>query len=1049
MSSAIITDIDNPNEIPRHETLIDLLRFRALELPNRLAFRFLVDGETEKEAVTYGDLEKQVKGYAAWLQMQVSAGDCVLLLYPPGLEYISAFLGCLYAGVVAVPAYPPRLNRNFSRLEKILKDAQPAAALTTPQILARVRPLISEQLGFGSLKWLASENGVSDMDDFWIEPEVNAETLAMLQYTSGSTNTPRGVMLSHGNLLHNSALLSYGFGYTAESRCLTWLPLYHDMGLIGGILQPLYGGFPCTIMSPHAYLQRPSRWLEAISTHRITLSGGPNFAYDLCARKITPEQMRNLDLSCWEVAFNGSEPIRQETLERFARKFAVCGFRREAFYPCYGLAESTLIVSGSKVGESPVVQTVSAKELEQNLIIPSAPGAGDAADHHPLVGSGCPLLDQRVAIVNHETLEQCSPSAVGEIWVKGKSVAKGYWHRLEETERTFNGYLGNDGPYLRTGDLGFLHDGELFVTGRIKDLIVIRGLNHYPQDIEQSIVHSNPALRADCGAAFAVEVKGEERLVVVHELEPRYREDNLDSVMDDIRQAVAENHELQLYAIILIKAGTISKTSSGKIQRHLCREKFLSNDLETLAEWWGDVVLDEPLPFPKTTGALRSIESANDQLSLLLATKLGVDFESINVNKPIARYGIDSLMAIELMHAIEAQTGFVLPIGSFLEEFSIHDLAVQVLARAKAEQELPLSRIASLSGEFGDYPLSPSQKGLFFLYQLAPESAAYNISAAVRITSELDVAALRDSFQKLVERHQALRTTFMESNGEPIQRVNEHDKICFLEQDAIDWRPEQLDEALSEFSHRPFDLENGPLLRVTLFKHSMNAHTLILCVHHIVADFWSIAVLMDELGILYKAHQNQIEVTLLPLELSYTDYALWHSAMLLGPTGERLWSYWSRQLAGELPTLDLSTDRSRPALQTYHGATHHFSLSADVTKKLHDLARSHNATLYMTLLAAFQVLLLRYTGQRDILVGSPTAGRSRVALSGLVGYFANTLVLRAQIAESESFVTLLGQVRQTVLDALEHQDYPLALLVERVQVARDPARSPLFQVMFS
>ena len=314
--SAIITSVYNPDEIPRYETLIDLLRFRALQQPNRLAFRFLVDGETEAGAVTYGELEKQVKGFATWLQIHVSAGDRVLLLYPPGLEYISAFLGCLYAGVVAVPAYPPRLNRNFSRLEKIVSDAQPAAALTTPQILARVRPLISEQVDFSSIKWLASDNAVSDMGDFWIEPEIDSETLAMLQYTSGSTRTPRGVMLSHGNLLHNSALLAYGFGYTSESRCLTWLPLYHDMGLIGGILQPLHGGFPCTIMSPHAFLQRPLRWLEAISTHRITLSGGPNFAYDLCARKVTPEQMQNLDLSCWEVAFNGSEPIRHQTPKR-------------------------------------------------------------------------------------------------------------------------------------------------------------------------------------------------------------------------------------------------------------------------------------------------------------------------------------------------------------------------------------------------------------------------------------------------------------------------------------------------------------------------------------------------------------------------------------------------------------------------------------------------------------------------------------------------------------------------------------------------------------
>ncbi|HEV2763301.1 MAG TPA: condensation domain-containing protein, partial [Pyrinomonadaceae bacterium] len=1042
-----INPASGSGEFPRPSTLVELLRLRAALQPDDLAFRFLLDGETEEASLTYGELERQARGFAAWLQSQVAAGDRVLLLYPPGLDYVAAFFGCLYAGVAAVPAYPPRLNRNLTRIEKIVHDAQPSAALTAPQILSRVRPLLAEREGLGALRWLATEGGPGGDASAWAEPQVSGDTLAMLQYTSGSTGTPRGVMLSHANLLHNSSLLAHSFGYTPASRCLTWLPLYHDMGLIGGMLQPLYGGFPCTIMSPAAFLQRPLRWLEAISRHRVTLSGGPNFAYDLCARRVTPAQLERLDLSSWEVAFNGSEPIRHETLERFAAKFAPCGFRREAFFPCYGLAESTLIVSGSRAGRAPSALRVNSRELENNSVVLCA---ADDSDCRTLVGSGTPLLDQRVALVNPETAQACALGEVGEIWVTGPSVAKGYWDRAEETEQTFRAHLaGGEGPYLRTGDLGFMLEGELYVTGRIKDLIVIRGLNHYPQDIELTVVKSNGALRADCGAAFSVEVQNEERLVVVQEVEPRRLHEDLSAVVDDIRQAVAEAHELQAYAVILIKPGTIPKTSSGKIRRGECRAQFLSDNLEALTEWWGDVASEERVFVPKTTGELRTAESMHELLAGLLAARLGVEPSAVDVHKPISRYGIDSLAAIELMHGIEVHTGVVLPIGSFLEDSTLAHLSAHVLAQLRRhQQQLPLSRIAFKSESFGDYPLSHGQRALWFLYRLAPDSAAYNIAAGVRLTPELNVGALRRSFQALVERHPSLRTNFVEAGGEPVQRVHESGEVELAETDASGLSEEALSQLVYEFTHRPFRLEEGPLLRLALFRHSPREHTLVMCVHHIVADFWSVAVLLSELGILYGANNDGGAVALLPLEMHYTDYALWQSAMLLGPEGERLRGYWERQLSGALEPLDLPTDRPRPAVQTYRGATHHFALPEELTKQLQDLRRIHGATLYMTLLAALQVLLYRHTGRADILVGSPTAGRSRAALAGVVGYFSNPIVLRARLAGQKHFAALLEEVRHTVLEAFEHQDYPFPLLVERLQPERDPSRSPVFQVMF-
>lgn len=427
---------------------------------------------------------------------------------------------------------------------------------------------------------------------------------------------PRGVKLTHGNLLYNLALIHRCFGHTPESRGVIWLPPYHDMGLIGGILQPLYGGFPVTLMSPFAFLQRPFRWLQAISRTRATTSGGPNFAYDLCAHKITPEQRAILDLSCWEVAFSGAEPVHAETLDRFVEVFEPCGFRREAFYPCYGLAEATLIVSGGLKGTLPTVYSVRGSALQQNQVIESSYPDSFKRDTQKLISCGRSLPGQKIIIADLESLTLGSPNQVGEIWVSGPSVAQGYWNRPEETKQTFEAYLADtgQGPFLRTGDLGFLKNGELFVTGRLKNLIILGGRNYYPQDIEQTVEQSHPALRQGCCAAFSIDHEGEERLVIVAEVEHpydlrRFRQTkekknthtpcqlpdqhstpthrlpwSAKEVVGAIRQAVAENHELHIHVVLLLKANSIPKTSSGKIQHYACRAGFLAGSLNVLEE---------------------------------------------------------------------------------------------------------------------------------------------------------------------------------------------------------------------------------------------------------------------------------------------------------------------------------------------------------------------------------------------------------------------------------------------------------------------------------
>ncbi len=564
-------------------TLVHLLRHRAACQPNDVAFTFLVDGESEQVHLTNAELDRQARAIGAWLQSLDLVGERALLLYPPGLEFIAAFFGCLYAGVAAVPVYPPRRNRSLFRIQAIADDAQARVALTTDVVVRLMQPLIHETPHLEALTWLTTDHVPAGMEDRWQFPEVHTDTLAFLQYTSGSTGAPKGVMLNHGNLLHNSALIAYAFEHTRSGVGVFWLPSYHDMGLIGGILQPLYVGRPNILMSPVAFLQKPYRWLSAITRFGGTTSGGPNFAYDLCVRKITPEQKASLDLSTWQVAFNGAEPVRADTIERFCEAFGPCGFRREAFYPCFGMAEATLIVSGGYVKKPPVIRWYQAAALGQDQVVPAEP-------HDPaaraLVGCGSNLPDQEIVIVDPETRTRCPANRVGEIWVRGPSIALGYWNQPEATEATFRAYLADtgQGPYLRTGDLGFLEDGELFVTGRIKDLIIFRGMNIYPQDIEQTAEKSHPSLLPNAGAAFTVESDGRERLVLVQEVERR-RKTNFEEVFDAIRRAVSREHELPLDAIVLVYAHSIPKTSSGKIQRHACRNGYLAGSLRVVARW--------------------------------------------------------------------------------------------------------------------------------------------------------------------------------------------------------------------------------------------------------------------------------------------------------------------------------------------------------------------------------------------------------------------------------------------------------------------------------
>jgi acyl-CoA synthetase (AMP-forming)/AMP-acid ligase II len=587
-----------------YSNLVELLSCRALFQPAKTAFIFLEDGETESSRLTYQELDLQARRIAAHLQSLQMEGERALLLYQSGPEFVAAFFGCLYAGVIAVPLYPPRRTKHLARLQDIVADAGAKLALTSASTLKNISNYLADTPDLAALHWLDLEQELKLSANDWQKPSLYPDYLAFLQYTSGSTDKPKGVMVSHHNLLRNFRAIELAYSSTSDSVVVSWLPLFHDMGLICGMLMPIYLGCRGIMMPPTAFLQKPVRWLQAISNYRGTHTTAPNFAYELCVRKINEEQKSQLNLASLMVAGVGAEPVRKETLEQFAQDFASSGFNPQAFCPSYGLAEATLAVSGVRLANKVNYYSLDSKALADNQ-------TREVEAEHPqatiMVGCGSAEIDTKVVIVNPDTLCECAPQEVGEIWVRGSTVAKGYWQNPEKTKETFQAYLANTnkGPFLRTGDLGCIQGGELIVTGRLKDVIIIRGKNHYPQDIELTVEQSHSAIVMNHCAAFSLEIEGEEKLIVVSEVERslRFSEQSITAqdkkvtinnnrdgdnklilaeIIRNIRQSVSREHGLQVHGIALLRFGSIPKTSSGKIQRYACRHYFVQGKLNVL-----------------------------------------------------------------------------------------------------------------------------------------------------------------------------------------------------------------------------------------------------------------------------------------------------------------------------------------------------------------------------------------------------------------------------------------------------------------------------------
>jgi amino acid adenylation domain-containing protein len=1015
-------------------SLVAALRRQAALRPGRRAFIFLADGEVESERLTYRALDRRARAVAAALAQHGGAGERVLLLFPPGLDFVAAFCGCLYAGAVAVPAYPPRSERLLPRLRAVAGDAAPRLALAPAAGAGRLRLAAASLPDLAGVEWLSLDAGRAED---WRQPEADPETLAFLQYTSGSTADPKGVMVTHGNLLANSRAIALSVGLGERDVLLSWLPLYHDMGLIGIVIQSLLLGARCVLMSPTSFLQRPLRWLHAMTRYGATLSGGPDFAYDLCVRRSTPEERAGLDLRRWRVAFNGAEPVRAETLDRFARAFAPTGFRAEALCPCYGLAEATLLVSVSPPGTAPEVREVDGAELARRRAAPPRPGRRARR----LAGSGTMAPGTQVAIVHPRTRRRLEAGRVGEIWVAGPQVAAGYWGRPEESARTFCARLAGEehGDWLRTGDLGFLDAGdagELFVTGRIKDLILLRGRNLYPQDVERTVEASHPGFVPGGGAAFSVEAGGRERLAVVQEVGRRFRAEAAAEAIAALRRAVAEEHEAEVHGVALLPPGTLPRTSSGKVRRQACREGFLTRALPAVA--WDVAGEAEPSELAPEHGVRDAV-----------IRSLGRDLRQADESRPLAALGLDSLAAVELQHALETGFGVALSLPAVLAS-SLPELAAAVAEGRGGRPAPPAPPVGS------EVPLSLGQRALWFLHRLDPEGTAYHLAFAARVRSGVDADRLGAALAALVDRHPVLRTIYEERAGEPVPRVRAAEPTVFAVidvRDLPDRGGEELRERVAAEAARPFDLAVGPVLRVRLLLGPAGRRVLLVAAHHIAVDLWALVVLVDELARLLAAPESADLAAVaakLPCAGSWAAHVAAERERLAGPEGERLWEFWRGRLGGrELPVLDLPTDRLRPAVARFRGAALPLAVGPEVIASVKALAADAGATLFTVLLAAFQILLGRLAGQDEVLVGSPSACRGRPELAGLVANLVNPLVLRSGPAGEATVRQLVARTWDELLGALAHQDFPFPLLVERLQPRRDSALPPVFQALLA
>ncbi|VVE72162.1 Linear gramicidin synthase subunit B [Pandoraea anapnoica] len=1052
------------------EHIVDLLRARARLEPDREALRAVSSDEGDGHALTCAGLDARARAVAATLQRlaangkEGAYGERGLLLMPTGLDYVAGFFGCLYAGAIAVPAFPPESARpqHLARVRSILRDARARFVLTD-------RRHRDAMLAFGDA--VPELRGVEivvidEIDDAlaneWQETTVAPDDLAFLQYTSGSTSTPKGVMVSHANLMANEAAIVAGLGMTRNDTMVSWLPLYHDMGLIGGLLSPIYRGARLVLMSPQFFLERPVRWLRAIDTFGGTVSGGPDFAYRLCAQRIDTATIGSLNLSGWRLAFSGSEPVRHDTLVDFCEAFAPAGFDPKAVYPCYGLAEATLFVTGGQRGDGMTATDFDRSALAQQR----AEASGDHSDDSAmLVGCGTTPLDHEVRLMTWNDSPEVAPSAVatdgvGEIWVSGPSVAQGYWRNEQASARTF---VQADGKrWLRTGDLGFVHDHQLYITGRCKDVIIVRGHNLYPQDLEKAVEADVELVRKGRVTAFAVDVDGEPGIGIAAEVgrgvqkmvPPQTLAEAIAVAVSDVCQQAAS-------VVVLLNPGALPKTSSGKLQRSACAKGWRDGSLDAWATWQNGAIVGEEAAKASSNdkpGAAPRQDATFDAIAQIWREVLGR--EQVRADDHFFLCGGSSLLAMQVLARVHERLGVKATPASLYEHARLGEW-VRELAKLTpvsgeqaidAGQQIPPATPLAQTPDARVFRQSFAQSRLWFVHRLDPaNSAAYHVGGQLLVKGRFDANAFSRALEVITARHDALRTTFDERDGVAVQIVHAKADVPLVRHDVSgDASPDAAASRLTDaLLAQPFAPDTSAPWRVASIRMSGEAHRIVFVLHHLLTDAWSMTLLIDELAQAYSGFVNGETPVLAPVPVQPGDHAHWQHARIDGEALGRQLDWWQTHLPEPSPVLALPVDRARGALRSGAGQTLAFEFPAGLTRDVLTYAAQRKATPFIVLAASFQWLLHRYAGETDIRVGVPIAQRDVAGLERMLGCLVNTQVWRATIDPATDFDRLVMQVRDGALDAQAHREAPFERVVERIAPQRSLGQSPLFQVMLN
>ncbi len=1020
-----------------HETLTELIISRKDEQEKGITF---ILGETNERYVSYKSLYHTSLSFLYKLQEAgFKQGDQVIFQMDDNEKFVYSFWACILGAMIPVPVSAGTNDEHKMKLFKIWEVLDNPCMLTTRDFMLKLE-------GFAGKKGLQEQIGsiikrtayAEDMENGGRQGEIHRtgpDGMAFIQFSSGSTGEPKGVIITHKNVIANLSSVIKWTGINCRDTGLNWMPLTHDMGLIGTHIKGVLACMNQYNMHTQLFIRHPSLWISKASEHRATIIYSPNFGYKHFLKFFNGDIRKDWDLSGIRLIYNGAEPISAGLCNEFLDKLSMYGLRRNAMYPVYGLAEGTIAVTFPHMGDELRCITLNREYLKMGQAVREAAAEDIRAVN--FVDVGFPIYDCHVRICGEDN-NDLGENRIGNIQISGANVTCGYYNNPEATRQAVTG----DG-WLSTGDLGFMRDKRLVITGRAKDVIFVAGQNFYSHDIERA---AEDVEGVELGKAAAVGVFDEglqcDRLVMF--ILFKQKAESFMPLSADIKRRIGEKTGIEVSEVIPVKS--MPKTTSGKIQRYKLREGFLNGEYDSIRA--------ELNSLTDSSMRNRTIDPPkNDTEKKLIEVWSGIlGYSRVGTRDSFFDLGGDSLKITRVISEIRELFGVELKQSEFFENPCIEALAC-IIDGSDKNKPADRDRIKPLPRGIDRLPLSFGQKRLWFLDRLNSESPQYNLYTALKLKGPLRVELMEKSLCMVIQRHKILTASFYEEDGSPVQLLGKGqgfrlpvDDISHMPQGERESRAMEL---AKDVAARPFRLDSPPLIRGRLLRLSENEHLLVLAVHHIVFDGWSFGILLKELSQCYEAALSGKDSPLEDLEIQYTDFAHWQMQRAEGEEIRRQLEFWKDKLAGELPLLELPIMKQRPAIQQYRGAKLTASIPGSMVKKLQALARRENCTLFMLLLAAFKLLLYRYSGQQDIIVGSPVANRNRKDVEGLIGFFVNNMVLRTSFSAEDKFTQLLSRVKKVTLEAYANQDIPFEKLVEELNIQRDMSRNPLFQILFS